>query len=269
MPNCVVGIDIGSSYTKAVILSADGKILSHSTILSGAAFEGAANDAFAQALERARLEESDIGYIISTGYGRNLVSFADESITEINCHAFGAKKVCPECRTVIDIGGQDSKIIHVDENGWASRFVMNDKCAAGTGRFLEVMFRVLDVSYEEANEMSFLSRKRLEVSSMCTVFAESEVISLLAQGNDKIDILAAIFRSIGRRIVGLSSQVGIIEKVVMTGGVAKGAGLLHVLEEKLRTKILAPPDPQINGAFGAAAIALERRWKADIETPFG
>jgi predicted CoA-substrate-specific enzyme activase len=159
---------------------------------------------------------------------------------------------------VIDVGGQDSKVILVDDRGMAIRFVMNDKCAAGTGRFLEVMARALEIDSEEMGVISLRSQNRVEVSSVCTVFAETEVITLLASGYDKSDIVAAIFRAIARRLIGFINQIGIKEKIVMTGGVAKGIGLRTVLAEKLKTEILIPEEPQINGAFGAAAIALDK-----------
>ena len=254
----VAGIDIGSSYTKTVILNGDAVIESYNVIPSGAVFEKAAWDSMEDALAKARLERKDISYILSTGYGRHRVSFANQNITEINCHAFGAKKTFPECGMVIDVGGQDSKVILVGDRGMAIRFVMNDKCAAGTGRFLEVMARALEIGIEEMGAISLRSQNRVEVSSVCTVFAETEVITLLASGYDKADIVAAIFRAIARRLVGFINQIGIKEKIVMTGGVAKGIGLPTVLAEKLKTEILISEEPQINGAFGAAAIALDR-----------
>ncbi|MHC1585562.1 MAG: acyl-CoA dehydratase activase [Candidatus Syntropharchaeia archaeon] len=248
------GIDVGSLCTKTVILE-DEKILSYSILRSGAAYRGAAESSMNEALKNAGLKIEEVKRIISTGYGRRRVPFADREVTEITCHATGAKKLFPDVHTVIDIGGQDSKVIRVNDEGRAINFVMNDKCAAGTGRFLEVMALALEVDIEELGELSFQSKKDIEVSSICTVFAETEVISLLSQGEEKADIASAIHRSIARRIVGMVGQLGIEERIVMTGGVAKNPGTVHAIEELLGKKISVPEEPQIVGAFGAAIIA--------------
>ncbi|MDP2662321.1 MAG: acyl-CoA dehydratase activase, partial [Dehalococcoidia bacterium] len=173
-------------------------------------------------------------------------------------HARGAKHLFPETCTIIDIGGQDSKVVQVDQLGHATRFVMNDKCAAGTGRFLEVMAGALGVDITALGELALSSSSDVQVSSMCTVFAESEVISMLAAGCSKTDIAAAVHNSIARRITGLVGQLGLKERITMTGGVAKNKGLVRALENKLHTTILVPQEPQIVGALGAALIALER-----------
>ena len=258
MRQLVAGIDVGSLCTKTVIINISGSIQSCNIMRSGAAYQGAAETSLAQALSAANLNSDDISHIIATGYGRGRVPFADAEVTEITCHARGARWVFPEIHTVIDIGGQDSKVISVDDRGQAVRFVMNDKCAAGTGRFLEVMAGALGVDLSEMGELSLQTKHDVEVSSMCTVFAESEVISLLAEGCDKTDIAAALYSAIARRITGMVGQLGMKERVAMTGGVAKSIGVVKALEKKLNTTLLVPEEPQIVGAWGAALIATER-----------
>lgn len=254
----VAGIDIGSLYTKAVLLDSSGNIVSFSVLRSGVAYRGAAEASLKEALERAEAQASDVIYIVSTGYGRALIPFANREITEITCHARGANKLFPQARTIIDIGGQDSKVIQVNDMGQVVNFVMNDKCAAGTGRFLEVMSGALGVSLEEMSALSLQSRQRLEISSMCTVFAESEVISLLAGEHSKADIIASIYRAIARRVNGMVGQLGLRERVAMTGGVAQSLAMVQALEEKLNTTLLVPDKPQLAGALGAAIIAADR-----------
>lgn len=223
------------------------------------AFYDGARECMDIALKKAELKLDELCYIISTGYGRVRVSFADREVTEITCHGKAANYIFPEAHTIIDVGGQDSKVIQVDEKGRVLNFVMNDKCAAGTGRFLEVMATSLDVSLDELSEFSFHSKEKVEVSSVCTVFAESEVISLIASGYKKADIAAAIHRAIARRITGMVGQLDVREKVAMTGGVAMSKGIMHALEDKLKTSILVPEEPQIVGAWGAAMIALKQK----------
>ena len=258
MANLYAGVDVGSLCTKAVIIDEEGRLVSHSIIRSGGFYEGAAETAIEEALSSAMLVRKDLSCVISTGYGRARVSFSHDHVTEISCHARGAKQLFPDIHTLIDIGGQDSKVIYVNDEGWPKNFVMNDKCAAGTGRFLEVMAGALEVNLAEMAEISFHSREEMEVSNMCTVFAESEVISLLSRGSDKGDIAAAIFRSIARRVTGLVGKLGLKEPAAMTGGVAKNRGRVRALEEKLRATLLIPSDPQITGAYGAALIAAEQ-----------
>jgi predicted CoA-substrate-specific enzyme activase len=254
----VSGVDVGSLCTKTVILNGDGEILSFDIIRSGHYYQGAADESIENALKTAGLKRQDISYILGTGYGRSSISQADSEVTEITCHARGAKKLFPEVRTVIDIGGQDSKVIGIGEGGIVNNFVMNDKCAAGTGRFLEVMASALSVDIDEMGKLYFASQNKLEVSSMCTVFAESEVISLFAKGHMKADIAAGIAHAIARRIIGMVGQVGLKDEVVMSGGVAKNAGVVCAIEERLKVKLSVAQEPQIVGALGAAIIASER-----------
>jgi len=222
--NFFAGIDIGSLFSKAVIIDKNGVVKAYSIIQSGAIYKGAAEKAMREALLKAGLKLADIAGIISTGYGRARVPFANGQVTEITCHGRGANFIFPEVRIIIDIGGQDSKVIEVNQKGRAIKFAMNDKCAAGTGRFLEVMAGSLGADLDEMSSLAEASTKDTEISSMCTVFAESEVISLFAQGVDREDIAASVFRSVARRITGLFGQVEKKGKVAMTGGVAKAAG---------------------------------------------
>ncbi len=254
----VAGIDIGSYYTKTVVLDIDENIISSSVVRSGASYKDAADRSLYEALHAIGLKANDVCYTISTGYGRALIPMANAEVTEITCHARGVNKILPQTRTIIDIGGQDSKVIYLIAFGGVGNFIMNDKCAAGTGRFLEVTANVLGVGIEEMSELSFQSQEILEISSVCTVFAESEIISLLAKGCQKEDIVAALFRSIARRVAGMVYQIGVQEPVTMTGGVAQSAGMIHALEKQLNTKLLIPEQPQLTGALGAAIIAAAR-----------
>jgi len=258
MGAAVAGVDIGSIFTKVVIIDAESyDIISFSIMRSGASHENASRSATKDALRAAGMSLEDLAYVVSTGYGRSRVPFADRQITEITCHARAAKFLFPDAHTIIDIGGQDSKVIRIDAAGRVTNFVMNDRCAAGTGRFLEVMAEALEVDLGKMTELSLRATKNIEVSSVCAVFAESEVISLIASGHEKADIAAAIFRAIARRITGMVGQLGVQERVVMTGGVAKNEGVVRALEERLNVKITVPEEPQIAGALGAALLAAE------------
>jgi (R)-2-hydroxyacyl-CoA dehydratese activating ATPase len=256
----VAGIDVGSLTTKVLLMDSTekGKVLSFRIVRSGSAFRNAMEIALEEALKSADLRLEDIQYAVSTGYGREIVGFSNSRVTEITCHARGAKHLFPEVHTVIDIGGQDSKVISIDDRGGVANFTMNDKCAAGTGRFLEVMASALEVEIGGLGALAGQSEKQVKVSSMCTVFAESEVISLLSKECSKADIAAAIHEAIARRITGMVSQVGLKERVVMVGGVAKNTGVVRSLERMLSTNFLVPQEPQITGALGAALIAAER-----------
>ena len=253
-----VGVDVGSLCTKTVILDGEKNILSYNIMRSGHYYKGAAEKSIDNALKSAGLKKKDADYILGTGYGRGSVTGANGEVTEITCHARGAMRLFSDVRTVIDIGGQDSKVIGISDNFRVTNFVMNDKCAAGTGRFLEVMASALSVEIGEMGDLCLASQEKVEVSSMCTVFAESEVISLFAQGLKKRDIAAGIADSIARRIIGMVGQVGLKEKVVMSGGVAKNAGVVRAIEKRIETKLFIAQEPQIVGALGAGIIALER-----------
>ncbi len=252
------GIDIGSISTKAAVL-ADGRLLGSRVIFTGYNSEAAGKRAFEKLLDELGLEASAIRRIVSTGYGRSSVKFVDKAVTEIICHGTGAHFLNPLIRSVIDIGGQDSKAIVLDENGKVKNFAMNDKCAAGTGRFLEVMANALEADLNGFGEMSLKADRPASISSLCTVFAESEVISLIAKGESRANIIAGIHESIAARVSALANRVGIVPPVVMTGGVAKNAGVVKALEKKLGVPIEVSPFAQVNGAIGAAIIAAGLR----------
>lgn len=252
-----LGVDSGSLTAKAVIMNGEKKIVAYSVVQMAFVSQKAVKEAVKNVLFAADLSITDMDFIVATGYGRRRFTFANKSITEISCHAKGAHYLFPEVRTVIDIGGQDSKVIAVDDLGNSSNFAMNDRCAAGTGQFLEVMARALDVKLQEIGEMSLRAKKELKISSLCTVFAETEVISLLAEGQSEEDILAAIMASIAGRVSGLVARVGLRPPVIMTGGVAKNIGVVRALEKALGTTITVPEDPQIVGAIGAALFAYD------------
>ncbi len=248
------GIDIGSITTKGALLI-DGKIVGTRVIPTGYNSESAGMTVFKELLEKSNIKEADVSKIVSTGYGRNNVKFSDKSITEISCHGAGANFQNPEIRTIIDIGGQDSKAMAVDADGKIKDFAMNDKCAAGTGRFLEVMARALEVDLAGFGEMSLCANAPAKISSLCTVFAESEVISLISKGESRENIMAGIHEAIASRVSALAKRVGVNAPVMMTGGVAKNVGVVKALENKLGLPITVAKSPQENGAIGAAVLA--------------
>lgn len=255
--NVFAGIDVGSRTAKAVIINHEG-IVSYSIIETGADPRKAGEKVFEKALHQGGYGK-EVMRIIGTGYGRVSLSFVDGIITELSCHAKGVHYLNPNIRTVIDIGGQDSKVIKLNRGGSMSDFVMNDRCAAGTGRFLEVMAKALETSLEELGQISLSSNKTCGINSTCTVFAESEVISLLAAGEKKEDIAAGLYHAIAKRVGNLAKHLDIEEDVGFVGGVAKNEGLRKALEEFLEVHF-APigEDPQITGALGAALLAKER-----------
>ena len=252
-----LGIDIGSTASKCVILKNGREIAAKSLISVGAGTSGPQR-AIDDVLEAAGMKREDMDFVLATGYGRNsLEGIADKQMSELSCHARGAYFLFPKVRTVIDIGGQDVKVLHV-ENGNLVNFQMNDTCAAGTGRFLDVMARVLEVKVSDLGALAAQSTKRVAISSTCTVFAESEVISQLAQNSNKCDIINGIHHSVAARVVGLAHRVGVQDDVVMTGGVAQNTGVVKALEEELAHPILVSPLTQYNGALGAALFAYAK-----------
>ncbi|WP_456469149.1 acyl-CoA dehydratase activase [Archaeoglobus sp.] len=250
----VAGVDVGSLTAKCALLK-DRELVAYRVIKVSPNLEETAEKVFCETLEKAGIRREEVEKIVATGYGRNKVSFADKKVTEISCHAKGAIFFIPTARTVIDIGGQDSKVISIS-NGKVAEFVMNDKCAAGTGRFLEVMANALGVKVEELGDIAERAKKATRISSTCTVFAESEVISHLASGEKVEDIVAGIHEAIASRIVAMAQRVRIVPDVVLTGGVAKNKAMKKALEEKIGFEIKIPPEPQIVGAVGAALFAL-------------
>ena len=255
----VGGCDIGSTTGKAVILR-DGKIASYSIVTSTTKPEVTAKMAMEEAMVSVGLTSmEELDYIVGTGYGRLKVPFAKENISEITCHARGANWLCPSVRTVVDIGGQDCKVMSIDAKGKVIEFVMNDRCAAGTGRFFEAMARALQVDLEGLSKLALEGKDAAVISSQCSVFAESEVVTLVNEGRELADISAGIHNSVASRLSSMVRKVGLIEEVALTGGCAKNAGLAKALEAKLGVKVVKlPSDPQIAGALGAALIAAER-----------
>lgn len=249
-----VGLDIGSITTKIAVMK-DRKILGSNVAFTGYNAEKAWKDILEKMLAHLGIQMSMVDRIVATGYGRNNVAIAHKNITEILCHAEGARHFMPKVRSVIDIGGQDSKFIRMDGDGGVDDFVMNDKCSAGTGRFLEVMARTLQVSLDEFGALSGKAKKVVKISSMCTVFAESEVISLISKGETRENIIAGIHDSIASRMVSMVGGTGIAKPVVMTGGVAKNIGIRNALEQKLGVQLIVSETSQVNGAIGAAILA--------------
>ena len=253
------GIDIGSVSTEAVILKKNKQnieIVSYAVLPTGSNSKIAAEKALDDTCRSAGLKKEQIHKTVATGYGRINVSFADKNITEISCHAQGALFFYPDTRLVIDIGGQDSKVIRIDENKQPIDFLMNDKCAAGTGRFLEVMAQALEIDLTHFGEIFLKTKETVDITSTCTVFAESEIVSLIGHGEDKNKIVKGLIYSIANRVSTMVERVGLAEPVCMTGGVAKNTGVVQAVEESLHTKISLPEEPQIIGALGAASMAL-------------
>jgi (R)-2-hydroxyacyl-CoA dehydratese activating ATPase len=257
MKSHVMGVDLGSTTAKTVILDLDGELVASNVVQMGSVSGDAVRASMAAALQDAGIKESNLARAVSTGYGRRMVDIVDKSYTEITCHARGAAALVPGARLVIDIGGQDSKVIAVDDTGLVETFAMNDRCAGGTGKFLEVLARALEVNLQDMGPLAMEAKEALSISSMCATFAETEVISLLAEGRAKPDILAAVHAAIAKRTFGLVSRVGKRTPVVMTGGVAKNVAAVHYIEKELGVPLRLAPTPQIAGALGAAIIALD------------
>lgn len=251
------GIDSGSTSTDVVILNKDGEIVTGIILPIGAGAAMGAERALEEALKQAKLQREDIDAMVTTGYGRTAITDGDKSITEITCHARGAHFLNPEVRTVIDIGGQDSKVIRLDENGAVANFVMNDKCAAGTGRFLEMMARTMEMDLDQMSEAGLTYKEDITISSMCTVFAESEVVSLIAQNKETDDIVHGLNKAVASKTAALAKRVGGEERYMMTGGVSKNKGLVKTLEEKLGTTLVISDKAQLCGALGAALFAMD------------
>jgi (R)-2-hydroxyacyl-CoA dehydratese activating ATPase len=249
------GCDIGSTTGKALIMHA-GEILGFSIIPCAVRPELTARLALAEAFGAAGLSQQELAYMIATGYGRVRIDMADENVSEITCHAVGAFHLDPADRTLIDIGGQDCKVIRISPKGKVADFAMNDKCAAGSGRFFEAMARVLEIGLEDISRFSLESSQPAQITSQCSVFAESEVITLLNEGVDVRDIAAGINEAIAARLASLARKVGVEPEVAVSGGCAKNRGLIVALEKKLGVEVKAlGMDPQIIGALGAALLA--------------
>jgi predicted CoA-substrate-specific enzyme activase len=258
------GVDVGSTQTKAVILAAgegdseSPRIVARAVVDTGAHVSRAAERAFHAACREAGLDPREVGLVVGTGYGRYKIAFGHAQVTEISCHARGAHFVLPETRTVIDIGGQDAKVIRVGPEGEVRDFVMNDKCAAGTGRFLANAAEVLGLRLEEIGPLSLQATDPVKLTTVCTVFVESDILSYLAQGRRPEDILRGVHLAIARRTVSLARRIPIEPAVTFTGGVARNVGMVRALEEVLGLSIHVSPESHFMGALGAALFALDR-----------
>ncbi|HSJ33365.1 MAG TPA: acyl-CoA dehydratase activase [Longimicrobiales bacterium] len=252
------GVDVGSTQTKAVVIDEDRRIVGRALIDTGAHVVAAAGDAFDRALQEAGVARGSVDFVIGTGYGRYKVEFGDAQVTEIACHARGAAEMFPLTRTVLDMGGQDTKAIRLGERGDVLDFCMNDKCAAGTGRFLQSAAAALELDLAELGPTALRGRRPVAISTTCTVFAESEVLSWLARGRRMEDILLGVHRSIAQRSFGLLRRVGIEEEIAFTGGVTRNEAMVAVLNELLGTTMRISEESHYMGALGAALFALER-----------
>ncbi len=255
------GCDSGSTYTKCVIIDETGKMVADVTLRSRINAVLSAQDALNQAIEQVPDLKSaeDLTYLVGTGYGRNKVPFADENISEISCHAMGVHVSDPSVKAIIDIGGQDVKGIAVDKDGTVLNFAMNDKCAAGTGRFYEAMARAFEMELPEFSNLSLKAKNVIPITAQCTVFAESEVISLVGEGKPMDEIAAGIQLSVAKRCFVMAKKAGAVDKIALTGGCAKNAGLKAAIEKVLRLKVIELPiDPQLMGALGAAEFARQK-----------
>lgn len=250
------GIDIGSITAKAAILK-DGELQGTHVVFTGYNAEAAGRRVFEELLGRLKLVSGEIERIVATGYGRKSVTMAHRAVTEIMCHAAGARFIDATIRSLIDIGGQDSKAVVMDEHGRVTNFTMNDKCAAGTGRFLEVMARALEADLDEFGNLSLKAEQPAKISSLCTVFAESEVISLIAKGETRENIIAGIHEAIASRVSAMAGRIGVVSPILMTGGVARNIGVVQALEKVMGMPVIVSPLAQVAGAIGAACIARE------------
>ena len=252
------GCDVGSTYTKCVIINEEGKMVASATVRSRIVADESAKEALNTAI--AQVEDlnsiEDLAYLIGTGYGRNKVPQAAENISEISCHAMGVHVTNPEVKAIIDIGGQDVKGIAVDTDGTVKTFAMNDKCAAGTGRFFESMAHAFEISLDEFSKLSLTAKNVIPITSQCTVFAESEVITLVGEGKPRDEIAAGIQQAVAKRCFVMAKKAGATDAITLTGGCAKNEGLKRAIEKVLHIKVVdLSIDPQLMGALGAAEYA--------------
>ena len=254
----VAGADVGSTTAKVVVLDATGQVLGTSLGPTGASIVEAAQREFQEAVKAAGIDEHEVEFVVGTGYGRFKIPFGDAQITEISCHARGAVHLFPDTRTIVDIGGQDTKASSVDERGEVVDFSMNDKCAAGTGRFLEAAAVTLGLTLEEIGPLSIQSSHRLRMTNVCTVFVESEIMAHMMKGERVEDILRGVHNAIAGRSISLLRRVGINPAVTFTGGVSRNAGMVRSLEEQLELPVHVSPLSQHIGAIGAGLFALDR-----------
>jgi (R)-2-hydroxyacyl-CoA dehydratese activating ATPase len=261
------GVDVGSTQTKAVVVDHDRRIVGRALIETGANVVAAAERGFEIAVADSGVDRDQVAYVIGTGYGRYKVEFGDAQVTEIVCHARGAAEMFPGTRTVLDMGGQDTKAILIRPGGDVIDFCMNDKCAAGTGRFLQSAAAALELDLSELGPTALRGKRPVPISTTCTVFAESEVLAWLARGRTIEDILLGVHRSIGQRSMGLLKRVGIDEEITFTGGVTRNGAMVAALNEMLDTEMNVSEESHFMGALGAALFALERaRGQAEPAT---
>lgn len=252
------GVDVGSTQTKAVMMEESSGIIARAIVDTGANVSKAAENAFRVLCKEGNVDARDVGFVVGTGYGRYKIAFGNAQMTEISCHARGAHHVFPNTRTVIDMGGQDSKAIRVGASGEVLDFVMNDKCAAGTGRFLANAAEVLGLTLDEIGPMSLQGARPVKITTVCTVFVESDILSYLAQGKKGADILAGVHLAIAKRTVSLARRTEIEPAITVTGGVARNIGMVKALEDILGVPLQVSTDSHYTGAIGAALYALEK-----------
>jgi predicted CoA-substrate-specific enzyme activase len=254
------GIDIGSTMSKAAVVDAEGVMRGYVVGPTGAEHRRRANKVMEDVLAKSGVGLDEIAYIISTGYGRVNVPFADKQVTELTCHARGVAALFPDVRTAIDIGGQDAKVLKI-KNGKLTDFLTNDKCAAGTGRFLEVAAETLGLELNEMGRISLQTDTPVKINSLCTIFAQQEIIARLSEGEPLPDILAGVYIAIATRVVKLARQLKVEPPVVFTGGVAKNGGMVKAIETVLGMPVSIPPEPLITGCLGAAILARDEAFK--------
>jgi predicted CoA-substrate-specific enzyme activase len=254
----VGGVDVGSTQTKAVIMDGQRRVLGRSLIDTGGIITAAAENAFQLAVADAGVERSDVAYVVGTGYGRYKVTFGDTQVTEISCHARGGQYLFPKTRTVLDIGGQDTKAIKIGPEGQVLDFCMNDKCAAGTGRFLGAAAMALDIPLGELGPLALLAKNAVKITTTCTVFAETEIINWLARGKKVEDVLMGVHQAIATRSISLLRRVGVEDEVTFTGGVTRNNAMVKILEEMLETHLNVSEEAHYMGAIGASLFALEK-----------
>ncbi|MBZ5701731.1 MAG: acyl-CoA dehydratase activase [Acidobacteriia bacterium] len=255
------GVDVGSTQTKAVIMQADGgekKMIASALVDTGANVQKAGENGFLAACKEAGIAPEQVGYVVGTGYGRYKIQFGNTQMTEISCHARGAHFLFPNTRTVIDMGGQDSKAISIGAEGNVLDFVMNDKCAAGTGRFLANAADVLAMPLDDMGPFSLKGKNPVKITTVCTVFVESDILSYLAQGKKAEDVLSGVNLAIARRTISLARRVPVEPAITMTGGVSRNVGMVKALEDVLGMKLQISPLAHFAGAMGAALYALEK-----------
>ncbi len=256
-PLYFAGVDIGSTMSKVAIIDDEQNLRAAVVGPTGAEHRRKANQVMIEALGQAGIPLETVGYIVATGYGRLNVPFADQQVTEITCHARGVMTLFPEAQSIIDIGGQDSKALRVG-NHKVLDFTTNDKCAAGTGRFLEVIAETLDLPLSDMSQISLKSSRPVQITSICTIFAQQEVIRYLSEGTDLADVLAGMHDATASRVVRMARRIGVLPPVVFTGGVALNPAMVKAMEDNLGFPVLVPSNPLITGALGAAVIARDK-----------